>query len=127
MERKSFYVLSFGFTFSTLNYKFLVLLCSYALVLFFRTKEFVRKNKLFMQNEPKFRKVKFNVTDLLKKNYEQLDTWSIRKNEPNTNPIRTQYEPNTNPIRTQYKPNTNPIQTQYKANSNPNKPNFTPI
>jgi hypothetical protein len=39
-----------------------------------------------MQNEPKFRKVKFNITEVLAKDYDQMDTWSIRKNEPKTNP-----------------------------------------
>jgi len=67
-----------------------------------------------------------SVSDLLTKDYEQMDTWSIRKNEPKTNPN----EPKTNPIlankttiRTQFKPK----QTQLKANSNPNKPNSNPI
>jgi hypothetical protein len=46
------------------------------------TKEQVRKNKLFMQNEPNFRKVKFNVTKVLTTDYDQLDTWSIRKTKP---------------------------------------------
>jgi len=57
------------------------------------TKDYVRKNKLFMQNEPKFRKVKLNVTKVLTTDYDQMDTWSIRKNEPKTNPN----EPKTNP------------------------------
>jgi len=48
---------------------------------------------LFLQNEPNFRKSQMNVTDLLKRNYEQMDTWLIRKNEPKTNPKRTQIEP----------------------------------
>jgi hypothetical protein len=56
---------------------------------------------LFMQNEPNFRKSQVNVSDLLIREYEQMDTWSIRKNEPKTNPN----EPNSNPIQTQ----TNPI------------------
>jgi hypothetical protein len=54
------------------------------------TKDYVRKNNLFMQNKAKFRKVKFNVTKVLTKDYDQMDTWSIRKNEPKrtqTNPI----------------------------------------
>jgi hypothetical protein len=58
------------------------------------TKDYVRKNKLFIQNEPKFRKVKFNITKVLTTDYDQLDTWSIRKNEPKTNPNdpnRTQF------------------------------------
>jgi hypothetical protein len=50
------------------------------------TKVYVRNYKLFMQNEPKFRKVKLNVTKVLTKDYDQMDTWSIRKNEPKTNP-----------------------------------------
>ncbi len=73
------------------------------------TKTYVRKNNLFMQNEPKFRKSKMNVTKVLTTDYDQMDTWSIRKNEPK----RTQNKPNSNPI----KAKTNPIQTQ-------NKPNF---
>jgi hypothetical protein len=50
------------------------------------TKDYVRKNNLFMQNEPNFQKVKLNVNKVLTKDYEQLDTWSIGKNEPKTNP-----------------------------------------
>ncbi len=46
-----------------------------------------------MQNEPKFRKVKLNVNKVLTRDYVQMDTWSIRKNEPKTNPN----EPKTNP------------------------------
>jgi hypothetical protein len=34
-------------------------------------------------------------------NYEQMDTWSIGKNEPK----RTQFKPNSKPIQTQFKPN----------------------
>jgi hypothetical protein len=57
------------------------------------TKDYVRKNNLFMQNEPKFRKSQMNLTDLFTREYEQKDTWSNRKNEPK----RTQNEPKTNP------------------------------
>ncbi len=49
-----------------------------------------------MQNEPKSRKVKLNVTKVLTTDYEQMDTWSIRKNEPKrtqNEPKRTQNEP----------------------------------
>jgi hypothetical protein len=53
------------------------------------TKDYVRNYKLFMQNEPKFRKVKLNVNTVLTRRYDQMDTWSIRKNEPK----RTQNEP----------------------------------
>ena len=54
------------------------------------TKAYVRKNKLFLQNEPNFRKSQVNVSDVLIRKYVQMDTWSIRKNEPK----RTQNEPN---------------------------------
>ncbi len=46
-----------------------------------------------MQNKANFRKVKLNVTKVLTRDYDQMDTWSIRKNEPKTNPN----EPKTNP------------------------------
>ncbi len=49
--------------------------------------------KLFMQNKANFQKVKLNVNNVLTKDYDQMDTWSIRKNEPKTNPN----EPKTNP------------------------------
>ncbi len=55
------------------------------------------QNKLFMQNKANFRKVKLNITKVLTKDYEQMDTWSIRK---------------TKPIQSQLKP----IQSQFKAN-----------
>jgi hypothetical protein len=66
-----------------------------------------------MQNEPKSRKVKFNVTKVLSSDYEQMDTWSIRKNEPKTNPN----EPKTNPVlaqKTTLRIQTNPKQTQFQ-------------
>jgi len=49
--------------------------------------------RLFMQNKANFRKVKFNVNKVLTKDYDQMDTWSIRKNKPKTNPIQTQFKP----------------------------------
>jgi hypothetical protein len=42
--------------------------------------------KLFMQNKANFQKVKFNVTKVLTRNYDQLDTWSIRTIQSQTNP-----------------------------------------
>jgi hypothetical protein len=69
---------------------------------------------LFLQNEPNFRKSQMNVSKVLVMDYEQMDTWSIRKNEPKTNPN----EPKTNPIladktpiRTQFKPKRTQFQT----------------
>jgi hypothetical protein len=47
-----------------------------------------------MQNEPKFRKSQMNVNKVLTMDYDKMDTWSSGKNEPKTNPKRTQ----TNPI-----------------------------
>jgi len=63
------------------------------------------KIKLFMQNEPNFRKSQMSVSDLLIRDYGQMDTWSIRKKQSQTNPNKA----NTNPIQTQYEPNSNPI------------------
>ena len=57
-----------------------------------------------MQNKANFQKVKLNVNRVLTRNYDQMDTWSIRK---------------TKPIQSQLKP--------IKANSNPNKANFCTI
>jgi hypothetical protein len=57
------------------------------------TKDYVRNYKLFLQNEPKFPKVKLNVNQVITRNYGLMDTWSIGKNEPKTNPN----EPKTNP------------------------------
>ena len=44
----------------------------------------------FLTNEPNFRKSQMNISNLITKNYEILDTWWNRKNEPKTNPIQTQ-------------------------------------
>ncbi len=70
--------------------------------------------RLFMQNKANFKKVKFNVNKVLTRNYDQLDTWSIRK----TKPIQSQ----SKPIQSQLKPikanqsQSKPIQSQFKAN-----------
>jgi hypothetical protein len=72
------------------------------------------QNKLFLQNEPNFTKSQINVNPLITSEYEQMDTWSIRKNEPKTNPN----EPKTNPIlanKTPIRTQTNPIQTQFRT------------
>ncbi len=42
--------------------------------------------KLFMQNKAKFRKVKLNVNNLLTKDYDRMDTWSIGKKQSQTKP-----------------------------------------
>ncbi len=63
------------------------------------------QNKLFMQNKANFLKVKLNVNKVLTKVYDQMDTWSIGKNKPNSNPKQTQFKAN----QSQYKPNSKPI------------------
>jgi BASS family bile acid:Na+ symporter len=67
-----------------------------------------------MQNKANFQKVKFDVTNVLTRDYGQLDTWSIRK----TKPIQSQ----SKPIQSQFKANqsqSKPIQSQFKANKMP--------
>ncbi len=54
------------------------------------TKVYVRKNNLFMQNKANFRKVKLNVNKVITRDYDQMDTWSIRK----TKPIQSQFKAN---------------------------------
>ena len=93
------------------------------------TKVYVRKNNLFMQNKANFQKVKLNVNKVLTKDYDQMDTWSIRK----TKPIQSQFKANQTqlkPIKCQNKPNSNSKTRPWRANSNsqtrrggPNKPN----
>jgi hypothetical protein len=73
------------------------------------TKDYVRKNNLFMQNKANFKKVKLNVNKVLTRNYDQLDTWLNGKNKANSKPIQSQLKP---------------IKCQNKPNTNPNKPNF---
>ena len=68
------------------------------------TKDYVRKNNLFMQNKANFQKVKFDVTKVLTRGYVQMDTWSIGKTKPikaNSKPIKA----NSKPIKCQNKPN----------------------
>jgi len=50
--------------------------------------------RLFMQNEPNFRKSQMNVNKVLTRDYEKRTLGQHGKNEPKTNPKRTQ----TNPI-----------------------------
>jgi len=66
------------------------------------------KSHLFMQNEPNFPDDPMNVTKVLTKDYVNKTLGEHGKNEPKTNPIRTQ----TNPI----KPKIKPKGTQYKPN-----------
>ncbi len=43
-----------------------------------------------MQNKANFQKVKFDVTKVLTKDYDRMDTWSIGK----TKPIQSQFKAN---------------------------------
>ena len=61
------------------------------------TKDYVRKNNLFLQNEPNFRKSQMSVSYMITKVYVQMNTWSSGENEPKTNPIKA----NSNSIQTQ--------------------------
>jgi hypothetical protein len=91
----------------------LMFLCSYALVpcIFaiapnpssltphpFTTVESALQIGPFCTNKPNFRKSQMNVNKVLTRDYDKLDTWSIGKNKPNSNPIQTQYKAKTNPI-----------------------------
>jgi hypothetical protein len=94
------------------------------------TKDYVRKNNLFMQNKANFRKVKLNVNNVLTRNYDQMDTWSIRKTKPiqsQSKPIQSQLKPikaNSKPILCQNKPN---LVRHQCGGTNPNKANFCTI
>jgi hypothetical protein len=57
-----------------------------------------------MQNKANFQKSQVNLTIAITRQYEQMDTWSIRKNKAKTKPKQSQYKPKTNPIQTQFKP-----------------------
>jgi hypothetical protein len=64
-----------------------------------------------MQNKANFQKSQINVSDCITRDYEQMDTWSRRKNKPNSKPIQTQYKANSKPIQSQFKPK----QTQFSV------------
>jgi hypothetical protein len=54
-----------------------------------------------MQNEPNFQKSQMNVSDLLIREYEKMDTWWSGKKQSQTNPIYpvvASGEAGTNPI-----------------------------
>ncbi len=48
--------------------------------------------RLFMQNEPKFRKSQTNVNNVLTKNYEKRTLGEHGKNEPKTNPNKANFK-----------------------------------
>ncbi len=59
-----------------------------------RSSRRIAQKPLIMQNEPKFKKARTNASAVLTKDYGNLDTWWRGKNEPKTNPKRTQTKPN---------------------------------
>ena len=44
-----------------------------------------------MQNEPNFPDDQMNVNKVLTRDYENKTNWKVRKNEPNTNPIKANF------------------------------------
>ena len=63
------------------------------------TNSYVRNYKLFLQNEPKFRKSQVNVNNVLTTDYEKWTLGQLGKtnpNEPKTNPKRTQTQKGRN-------------------------------
>ena len=70
-----------------------------------------------MQNKANFRKVKFDVNRVLTKDYDQLDTWSIRITKPikaNKSQLKP-IKPNKMPKQTQFKPKQSQFQRQKNA------------
>jgi len=55
--------------------------------------EIALQNHLFMQNKANFRKSQMNISCYITMDYDKMDTWSSGKNEPKTNPKRTQSDP----------------------------------
>jgi len=73
----------------------------------------------FLTNKANFQKSQVNVNIVLTREYEQMDTWSIRKNKANSKPIQSQFKPNSNPIQTQYKPNLS-CRSLWRSRNKPN-------
>ncbi len=65
-----------------------------------------------MQNKPNLPDAQMNVTSFITTDYLNKCLRQPPKNEPNTNPIRTQFKPNTKPKQTQ----SNPISRQSSIN-----------
>jgi len=107
MGRNKFYVLSCGFALFTLILAFSLMTyeisstaqlspikCSVAST----TVERALQIHPFLTNKANFQKNQMNVSYLLLREYELMDTWSGGKNKAKTKPIQTQYKANTNPI-----------------------------
>jgi len=82
--------------------------------------------KLFMQNKAKFKKVKFNVTKVLTRDYDKMDTWSIGKKQSQTNPNKAKSkkaEMNITSILTVVYEDNTPFRAPKKQSQN--KPNLS--
>ncbi len=77
MERNSFYILSFGFTFSTLNFKFPSTLVENPL----QITPFYAKQTQFPKKSNDV--IPYNTTD-----YKRKRNWTLGENKPNSNPIK---------------------------------------
>jgi hypothetical protein len=67
------------------------------------TKLYVRNYQKIIQNKPKVKDAKMNVSPFITIKYVKLDTWCNRKNKPK----QTQFKPKTNPISKKPKMNVN--------------------
>ncbi len=90
------------------------------------------KSTLFMQNKANLLDALMNVTYFITTDYLNKCLRQPPKNEPNTNPIRTQYKANTNPIPERPKMNENLFATKVYENITTfrleqNKPNQTQL
>ncbi len=84
-------------------------------------------NHLFMQNKPNLLDAQMNVTSFITKYYENKWQWRVRKNKPNTNPIKPnprKAQMNVNSLITKdYRKKDDFAVRKNKANSNPIKAN----
>ena len=141
MGRNSFYILSFGFTFSTLNFKFPSCLSSdlcpshlYNCRERFTNQPFLCKTKPILSAVGG---LQMNVSPVITRKYENKSNWTLGENKANTKPIK----PNTNPIKANFrkaKMNVSLVKTRNYNNeqrtmnyelllkTNPIKPNFKP-
>jgi hypothetical protein len=82
------------------------------------------QNHLFLQNKAKFRKVKLNVNNVLKRAYDIMDTWSIRKKQSQTNPNKAKFKKakmNVTSIITKGYENKPPIRAPKKQSQTPKR------
>jgi len=119
MGRNSFYILSFGFTFSTLNFKFPSCLSS----ALYNCKEFSTNQPFLCKTNPILSAVgglQMNVTSFITRYYENKWQRRVRKNKANSNPISVKAKMNVNLYVTKdYRKKDDFAVRKNKANSNP--------